>query len=95
MKKHIKLFEEITTPLEEAGGKKKGEPAAVSAPRPHTGGNYALETAKDFHMRELIGDIEEEFEKYFPNDEAKKDKSRKEIAAIWIESLQDWANGTY
>jgi len=93
MKKFIKLFEEMETPLEEAGGKRKG--AAVSAPRPDINGNYGFATAKDFHIRELIGEIDEELDEKMGENEEAKDKARKEIAAIWIDSLQDWANGTY
>ena len=92
MKKFIKLFEEMEAPLEEAG---KGKSAAFSVPRPDINGNYGFATAKDFHIRELIGEIDEELDEKMGENEDAKDKARKEIAAIWIESLQDWANGTY
>jgi len=82
MKKFIKIFEDFA----EEGG------AAIESPRPGVEGNYALQNAEDFHISELLGEMDEELDQRL-QDDASKDKARKEIAEVWTKAIHAWAHG--
>lgn len=85
MKKFIQIFEEH---LDEHG--KKRPSAAIASTRPDTNGNYALATAEDFHMREMIGEVDEQLYERFADNEAGRMKAKVEIGAVWIKAIQIW-----
>lgn len=81
MKKFIKLFEEH---IIEAG-------AAIESPRPNTNGNYALATAQDFHISEIMGEFDEAFDRQYGNDEKAKTAARTSVANILSHATDEWA----
>lgn len=83
MKQLIKIFEDF---IEGEGN------AAVESPRPGFEDNYALKNAEDFHISEILGEMDTELDQRLQDDEAKS-KARKEIAEVWSKAIHAWAHG--